>query len=351
MKRILVSIIIATFNSEKTLPLVFEGLSKQSLQRNKFEILLIDGGSKDNTKKIGKEFGARIINNPQTEPVNAKLIGFKNALGRYIVYLDHDEVIENPDSLRKKIKIFKSNPKIKAVIASGYKNPSGYNWINNYINEFGDPFSYFIYKLSKGSDYFMPTMIKRYKYASKTKDSVIFNFKGVKNLPLIELCAAGSMIDGDFIKQSFPDTLSKKELIPHFFYLIYKNSLIAISKDDALIHYSSDTFNKYLNKIKWRVKNNIYHKDTMGESGFTGRSNYQPEVQKYKKYLFIPYSFTLFFCLLDSLSLSFTRKKLLYLIHLPLCLYTSSLIVYHSLLKLFGTKQVLRSYDEKKIIK
>jgi len=158
----IISIIIATFNSGKLLPLVFDALKKQTYPREKMEILVLDGGSSDNTLELAQKFGCIIINNPRTEPVYAKYLGYIYATGKYITYLDHDEVLENPNSLKLKVSILQKNTMVKVVIGSGYKNPVSINSINYYINEFGEPFSFFIYRFSKADSFFIPKMRKKY---------------------------------------------------------------------------------------------------------------------------------------------------------------------------------------------
>lgn len=346
----LVSIIIATFNSQKTLSKVLTSIQKQTYPKSKIEILIVDGGSTDKTLSIVTSFNCTVISNPRTEPVYAKYLGYKAAKGKYVLYYDHDEVIDSVSSIEDKVKIFEANASLLAVIGSGYRNPEGYPIINNYINEFGDPFSFFIYRLSKDERFFIPTMKNRYRSVHEDNTSITFDFSEEQQLPIIELCAAGSMIDAELMKKKFLETLKDPKYIPHFFYILLKEKKqIAIMKRDVLIHYSSETVGKYLNKIKWRIKNNIYHVDTIGASGFTGRVLYQSPIAQYKKYLFIPYTYFLI-SVIDSIMLVITRRNILYLIHSFLCFYTANLIVYHSILKLCGVKLQLKSYDESTLI-
>jgi len=109
MRYKLISIIIATYNSQRILPLSLESVKKQTYPQNRLEILIIDGGSTDQTIKIARKFGCKIISNPKREPLFAKYLGFIKARGDYILYLDSDEVMENPDSLMLKYLIFKKN--------------------------------------------------------------------------------------------------------------------------------------------------------------------------------------------------------------------------------------------------
>ncbi len=345
------TIVIATFQSGKILPKVLESVRKQTLPADQLEVLIVDGGSTDNTRELAKKYHCRWIDNPRTEPVYAKFLGYHEAKGQYLLYLDHDEVIENKLSLEKKLKVFDDQPQVKAVIGSGYKNPKGCAFINNFINEFGDPFSFFIYRLSKDDRFFFQEMKKRYPCVRENKDYAVFDFQKVSVLPIIELCAAGSIVDAHYMKKNFPETLSKPELIPHFFYLLqFRSSQLGMTKNDALLHYSSDTLKKYFNKIKWRVKNNIYHTKDMGMSGFGGREKFLPFSMKLKKFLFLPYAYSLILPTLDAVYLVVTRKDMRYFVHVPLIIYTANLIVYHLALKVCGVTLQLKSYDESKVV-
>jgi hypothetical protein len=104
-------------------------------------------------------------------------------------------------------------------------------------------------------------------------------------------------------------------------------------------------------KIRWRVKNNIHHTSAIGAAGFHGRQSHQPACFRYKKFLFLPYAFSIVLPLADAVWLTATRRKLVYLTHVWLTLYTAGLIVWHLLLRSLGVKPGLKSYDEKKLIK
>jgi glycosyltransferase involved in cell wall biosynthesis len=352
MKKPILSIIITSFNSEKTIPLVFRALKKQTLSSNLVEIIVIDGGSTDQTLQISRRNNTLLVHNPRVEQNYGKYLGYLRARGRYLMFLDSDEVLENRNCLQNRIKIFESYPQIKAVIGSGLKNPPSYPFINKYINDFGDPFSYFMYRTPKSSSFFMKMMVSKYSVVKTDDRCIIFDFSKVKTLPLIELTGGASMIDVQYIKKEFPEIKKRPELLNHMFYLLQsKSPRIAIAKKDALIHYSSNNTLRYLHKISWRVKNNIYHVSTMGMAGFMGRNKYFYENKSgIKKFLFIPYAYTLVFPLADSFSLSLSRKDIGYLFHLPLCLYTANQIIYHSFLKIIGFKPRLLSYGINKPI-
>lgn len=145
--RPLVSVIMPTYNSGKTVRMSLESIKNQNFDKNLVEILVVDGGSVDNTIDIAKEFNCRIILNPKTQPEFAKYEGIKNAYGKYAVFLDSDEVLENKESFKNKIDLLTQNQNVKNVIIGGLKNPDGYPNINYYINAIGDPFSFFMYNI------------------------------------------------------------------------------------------------------------------------------------------------------------------------------------------------------------
>jgi glycosyltransferase involved in cell wall biosynthesis len=321
------SIVIATLNSEKPLPKVLDAVEKQTYQKSQIELLVIDGGSTDTTRSIAKKYRCRVLDNPKIVPAWAKYIGFKEAKGKYLMYLDSDEVIEDKESIKKKLEVFRKNKNVYAVTGSGYKSPSGYIFLNQYINEFGDPFSFFYYRLSKDYRFFISTMKQRYTTVTENNECAVFNFTDAKELPIFELVAMASIVDREFLMKNSPQIMNNPGLIPHFFnLLIAKGSYIGITKYDPLLHYSADTPKKYLGKITSRIVNNIY---TPAKEGFNGRGEFDSGLRKYKRYLFVPYSLSIVFPAIDALWLSITRGNLGYLIHIPLCLYTSIQILYY----------------------
>src|SRR6185503_15848983 len=97
-----ISIIIPTFNSQKTLPVTLRSLAKQTYLKKKIEILIIDGGSTDKTVEIAKKYSCKIISNPKTELIYGKHLGYLHASGKYVMFLDSDESLENKESLINK---------------------------------------------------------------------------------------------------------------------------------------------------------------------------------------------------------------------------------------------------------
>ena len=335
------SIVIATFNSERTLPRVLASIRRQVYPKNLIDILVVDGGSTDKTIPIAKKYGCRVLHNPRTVPAWAKYIGYKEAKGKYLMYLDSDEVIVHTNSLKRKAAVLELSNSVRAVTGSGYRNPRGYSILNQYVNEFGDPFSFFIYRLSKGESFFVPSMKERYHTVEDNTDHVVFDFFGIAQLPIFELVAMGSMVDREYIRKQFPHVDLEPGLIPHLFYLlITKRAQICIINNDPLLHYSANSWSGYLRKIRSRIVNNVF---TSAKEGFRGRDELN-NANPLKKYLFIPYALTLIWPLFDALYLSISRKNAGYLLHVPLSLYTAFLILYYTGMRSVGVRYSAARY-------
>ena len=95
MKTPLVSIIIPTFNSEKFISDTITSVQNQTYQN--WEMLLVDDGSTDQTQTIITSFltDKRIQFYPQKQnlgPAKARNVGIDNAKGKYMTFLDADDI-------------------------------------------------------------------------------------------------------------------------------------------------------------------------------------------------------------------------------------------------------------------
>jgi glycosyltransferase involved in cell wall biosynthesis len=85
-----VSIVIPTYNSGETLEECLESVRGQKYLF--YEVTVIDNFSNDATLEIAKEFGAKIIQQ-KCNPAHARNIGIANSTGKYVLFLDSDQVL------------------------------------------------------------------------------------------------------------------------------------------------------------------------------------------------------------------------------------------------------------------
>jgi len=87
----LLSIIIPTHNSKSTIERCIKSLNSQSISREKFEIVVVDDGSVDETLMLAKKAGVdKIIQAQSCFQGKARNIGVTNSDTEYIAFLDSD---------------------------------------------------------------------------------------------------------------------------------------------------------------------------------------------------------------------------------------------------------------------
>ncbi len=131
----MISVVIPAFNEEKFLPQCLESLKNQDYEGD-YEIIVVDNGSTDNTIKIAREHGARVVLCSQRGVVHARQAGADAALGDIIVQAAADPVYPR-DWLARIAKHFSSHPKSVALAGTYiYKDPPRWAWIEYFLRYF-----------------------------------------------------------------------------------------------------------------------------------------------------------------------------------------------------------------------
>ena len=95
----LVSVIVPTYNSSRTLTECLSALKEQNYKN--IEVIITDSFSNDQTKEIAREFTDKIIDAESLALARKK--GVELAKGKYILFLDSDQII-NPDTIELSVK-------------------------------------------------------------------------------------------------------------------------------------------------------------------------------------------------------------------------------------------------------
>ena len=91
-----ISIIVPIYNSEKYLKKCIDSIINQT--KKELEIILINDGSTDNSEKIIKEYKdkrIKYIKNTNQGIGTTRNQGIKEATGKYLMFIDSDDYIEN----------------------------------------------------------------------------------------------------------------------------------------------------------------------------------------------------------------------------------------------------------------
>ncbi|GBF09728.1 glycosyl transferase, family 2 [Aeropyrum pernix] len=116
----LVSIIIPTYNSEKTLPLCLESIRRQTYRN--IEVIIVDNFSTDRTVKIAERYGARVyLKGPERSA--QKNFGALKARGEYVYFIDSDFVL-HPRVVEECVSLAKQGYDAIIVLNVSYPKPS-----------------------------------------------------------------------------------------------------------------------------------------------------------------------------------------------------------------------------------
>lgn len=176
-----ISVVIPAYNASKYIEKTLQSIVNQSLARKKFEIIVIDDCSLDDTFNIVRKFlnstgfpNTKVI---QTEsnskgPAKPRNIGIEESIGEYIAFCDADD-IWHPDKLKIQFNEFKLNDKLLGLYTTtiDFKDQNNIYYDNNIQNNIKISSTSFFQQLKKNS-------IKI--------SSLIINKKFLKNIGLFD---------------------------------------------------------------------------------------------------------------------------------------------------------------------
>jgi glycosyltransferase involved in cell wall biosynthesis len=95
MGQLTFSVVVCTYNHAGLLPGVVDALARQTLDRSRYEIIVVDNNSSDDTRAVvealgRRHAGLRYVFEPAQGLSHARNRGWKQAQGLYVAYIDDD---------------------------------------------------------------------------------------------------------------------------------------------------------------------------------------------------------------------------------------------------------------------
>jgi glycosyltransferase involved in cell wall biosynthesis len=94
-----VSVVIPAYNEATYIDRLLEALTHQTFES--FEVIVSDADSKDGTEEVVKDFAdrldARLVQSPPRGPAAGRNVGAKLARGDWLLFLDADDDIDDPE--------------------------------------------------------------------------------------------------------------------------------------------------------------------------------------------------------------------------------------------------------------
>ena len=149
------SVVVPTYNEEKYIRKTLQALKKQTF--TDFEVIVKDGGSKDQTVKIAKRFADRIVSLPDTSAADARNQGARYAEGENLVFTDADTLLR-PRTLERFNRLMENK---RVVGVSCRKIPQSGNLLDRFLYEFVNASTFVSSKIGLGGAHGNCMLIRR----------------------------------------------------------------------------------------------------------------------------------------------------------------------------------------------
>ncbi|HJJ90609.1 MAG TPA: glycosyltransferase [Methanocorpusculum sp.] len=115
----MISVIIPTFNEEKGIESCLQSLCNQTLPRNHYEIIVVDGNSKDKTREIAEKYADKVIIQNSKKVGGARNDGVMGAKYNILATTDADCFLPR-DWLEKILEDFEKHPNASTIYGTVY---------------------------------------------------------------------------------------------------------------------------------------------------------------------------------------------------------------------------------------
>lgn len=138
-----ISVVIPTFNEEKYVGKLLASLNHQTIPRAEYEIIVVDGGSKDKTLEICRRYVDKIIIQKTPTVGGARNDGVVDAEADLVFTTDAD-CIATPNLLEKIIRDFNAHPEV--VMVYGVVTPIERRFKYTFLIELNNVFVKILYR-------------------------------------------------------------------------------------------------------------------------------------------------------------------------------------------------------------
>jgi len=247
----IVSFIIPTLNAASVLETCLKSIKKQNFK--KYEIIIADGGSNDNTLKIAKKYHAKIFKNPLKTAEAGKAIGVKHAIGKYIALIDSDNILPTKNWLQKNIDILEKDSQLIGTepIRFTYRPKAGFIERYSALTGVNDPYAFI-------SGVYDRQNFINFKWTGLKIDQIDKN-QYIKitlkpNSPIPTIGANGTIFRTDFLKNNLKsDYLFDIDILADYLNKNKKPIYFAKVKQGIIHTFCESSIKKFIRKQNRRI--------------------------------------------------------------------------------------------------
>jgi len=285
-KVLTISVVMATFNSARTIERALDSVRNQNYPQDKIEIIIADGGSTDNTLQIVKKYKTRVIKVP-THLQNAeynKGVGVNAARNEILFLLDHDNILPHNEWFKKMITPFLRHKEIVGVEPLRFHYDPTMTVLDRYFALLGgnDPVAYYLQK-----DSHLSWAYDTYNLVGKSKDMGEYYLVQFDSEKIPALGGNGAAIRRTLL-------LKEANADPDHFYhidvhvdLIQKGFNTYALFKDSIIHLSNNKVIPFLLRRKYFIEK--YHFEDSSKRRY---SVYEPKKDRLKLMMYVIISLT-----------------------------------------------------------
>jgi glycosyltransferase involved in cell wall biosynthesis len=124
------SYIIPALNEEKYVGKCIRAITRQRYKPH--EVIVVDNGSKDGTRKIARQFGARVLREKKRGIAHARNCGAHAATGDILCFIDADSEIHSDWADRVTYHLDRGSSAVVGINIFTHTNPLKFIWYNTY---------------------------------------------------------------------------------------------------------------------------------------------------------------------------------------------------------------------------
>ncbi|MBP7087963.1 MAG: glycosyltransferase [Candidatus Omnitrophica bacterium] len=318
---------LPVYNEAQRLKRCLDSIKEQDYPKEKIEVLLVDGGSSDETVKIASQYEfVKVLFNPKRLADFGAKISAKEASGELLVIFAADNDLVGKDWLRTVNQIFLLDKEISTLwcrmISSDFDSS-----INKYYELVqNDPLSFCI---NKNSRYYQKKALKK---VINNKDCYIFEVE--KDRPLIwganGLVYRTSLVKDIILKEGFlGDNDVFQELIEQ------GNNKVVYFTNLLVVHHHVQSLRQWIRKWKRNYLSHFLAQRKTRNLGWVMDKNF-----KLKLIFWVVYSILPVFSLVHSLYLLLRDKNIFWLYHPIVSFFQAITYSYLTLTTLEGRNMI-----------
>jgi len=128
-----VSFILLTLNDEEGTRRCLESIRQQDYPQEKIDIVSVDNGSKDNSVKVAKSFGAKVLIDPKGTLYSNWIKGLHHIKGEYFFYVEQDIILRGKDFIKKMIYPLLIDKRLMGTYTKEYPR-SDMSWVARFLS-------------------------------------------------------------------------------------------------------------------------------------------------------------------------------------------------------------------------